>query len=438
MRKTDRLLILLLITAMTALTCAACQGADKKEKKQETSWYIDSKNRDNAEAEARAESSSGSTSQTASQTSGGEEDTKVTPGAAKSDQEKSDSSAGSTADTGSSREDSSQANSDGQTASGDTAQGSMQTSGTSDTKDTSGEADGEQKGTDSSSEGTGDAGSSRTQGTETGSDSDPEGSNTGSASTSGTGIDTETSSDISGQTETGQETAGETPEKDTSSDGGAQDSSEADAKAELRQQAWAATFLIWVPEFTEGDFVGVSPEDTFDYGVFENVTDRKAVDEYIALLTAQGFDDDPETGSAAPTIWYYAGNDQGWRVSVDYNQTTGILKIGSGYDDGYGSDNDDQVNKVWSTTALSLLPIPEEGILESYQGGSDSFAVFGSFSKAYAGQYVEGLKNRGFIYDVDEGESDGVQWYIAEDRDGNCAAFVYSEGVAKIMCSKLE
>lgn len=456
MKKSVRILAFVVILSLAVLSFCACHKGEEKPEGEQTSWYIDSKVKDAAASNAGKTADGETTVDTSVTPAGAVSENGQNSSNAAEEQSSKDSDKASETGTGSSK------NSDNNT------DVTSKTEDSSDTKKGSETSDSKASESTKAGEGTGDktdkqhdeadTGSKTASGDDAAGDtavedttadaSDPENAD---ASEQGTEAPEDSEGDATDRTAE-EDASAEQENADTSSEGTSDgtDTEAADAseteepeipepdQAELRQKAWNTTLLVWIPEFTEGTFVGISAAETYDYAVFEEVTDKKSVDKYVQGLITAGFDDDPETGSTSQSTWFMAGNAQGWQVSVEYNKHTGILKIGSGYNDGYGTDNDDQLNKIWSTTSLSILPISEEGILESYLGGQDSYAVLSSFSKQYAAEYVEAVKLSGFIFDVDEGESDGVMWYIAEDTDGNCAAFVYSEGVAKIMCSKAE
>lgn len=202
----------------------------------------------------------------------------------------------------------------------------------------------------------------------------------------------------------------------------------------LRTESWNGSFLIWIPEFTEGTYVGTQAEETEDIALFTTV-DETAVREYIALLGEKDFVHQVETADDGNGIIYEACNTDNWWVSVSYHE--GELSIGSGYRVEQ-TEPADRLAKLWETTLFRLLPKFEEGTMAGMSSDSDSepFVLFEGVTDEYVRAYTEALIEAGFTEDADEGDSDGFIWYSAEDGEGNLCDLTYYDGSVRLSITK--
>lgn len=207
--------------------------------------------------------------------------------------------------------------------------------------------------------------------------------------------------------------------------------SESELQEMARLAAWEDTFLIRVPEFPEGHFDGVEAEGTFDYGVFTEVV-REDCLAYIMTLEELGFVHEPDTGDKNGRIWYYGTNDDNWAVRVDFE--AGTMRIGSGFYE--ESEEESPVESLWSHTLLGNLPMPEFGTCNSYSDEGDfCYIVLEECTEDDLRNYVAALKKGGFTVDADEGDMDGMIWYLAQNEAGYSCDVTYYDSVARIECS---
>lgn len=209
---------------------------------------------------------------------------------------------------------------------------------------------------------------------------------------------------------------------------------------------WEGSFLVWLPRFKKGSFAGFDSDETHDYITLENVS-GKSVRKYIKTLTQQGFSLNtgysdaegnplPDAADAENTRFlYHALNEDDWCARLDYDPDTGILIIGSGYEQ---NETTDVYGRLREETALGLIPEFTYGEFDSSkQEGGMYYVVFSNVSGKY-GKYVDQLKKAGFTEEADEGDVDGIIWYNAVNADGYACEFIYSDGVARIGCGEPE
>lgn len=219
-------------------------------------------------------------------------------------------------------------------------------------------------------------------------------------------------------------------------------SENSDAEREMqRSELWMNSFLVWIPELKDGNFVGNSAADTFDYAYFTDI-DRNDVLKYIETLSAAGFSHNVETVDRNGKIEYSAQNDNLWCVQVKYSDKDDFfnglasLEVSSGFWED-GEDAGDKLTELYSTTMLRYLPMFTSGYLDSHypeDDGSAYYAVLAGVNDAEVREYIYGLMDAGYIYEVEEGDSDGIIWYSAMNEDELICDLVYSDGIVRIGC----
>lgn len=202
----------------------------------------------------------------------------------------------------------------------------------------------------------------------------------------------------------------------------------------LRAESWNGTFLIWVPEFTDGTYIETRAEDTEDIAVFDDVEEAK-VREYIETLKAVDFVHHVETVDNSGGIAYEACNSDNWWVSVVYSN--GGLSIGSGYRDEQ-TEETDRLEELWATTRIGLLPKFEEGTMtgKSSDSSSELYVLFEEVSEDYVRTYIQYIIEAGFDEDEDAGDSDGFIWYSAGNSDGLICDLTYYDGSVRLGISE--
>lgn len=198
----------------------------------------------------------------------------------------------------------------------------------------------------------------------------------------------------------------------------------------LRSEAWNDTFLIWIPEFTEGFFVNTVAEDTEDKAVFTEV-DEAHVHKYIEELKLKGFVHEVETQDGANGILYSACNTDKWWAKVKYSN--GGLEISSGYHAEQVSAEDKLVN-LWTTSLLGLLPMFENGTMtgSGSESNGNAYCVFEEVSEDYVRTYIEGMAGTGFTGESDSGDSDGFIWYSAVNSEEILCDLTFYDGSLKL------
>lgn len=206
------------------------------------------------------------------------------------------------------------------------------------------------------------------------------------------------------------------------------------AKADNREEYWDSTFLIWVPVFKDGSLTGQDAKGTFDYAVFSDVTLSQAED-YVKKCKDSGFTDIKTDSSSDGRLSFKAANSSDWCVSVEYNGKS--LTIGSGFEDS-STDTEDIVSSLYSDTMLQYIPVFTAGTYESTESSNDddqfTYIYYSNAGEEDVRKYIKELKNAGYIYAPDEGDSDGIIWYIALNEDVFSCYVAYDNGVIKIGC----
>lgn len=203
-----------------------------------------------------------------------------------------------------------------------------------------------------------------------------------------------------------------------------------------RDEYWNLTYLIWLPEFTAGSFDSKSSDDTFDYATFSDVSSSD-VDNYKEHLKENGFTNILRDESLDDTYLYMAGNADDWLVRLTY--TDGQLTIGSGFEDSEEPDSDEAArNLIWSSTILEYVPLFESGIYTGFETEEDDtifcYAFFNNVTENEVRNYIAGLKEAGYIYGIDEGDSDGIIWFMAINEDRLNCYVAYDNSIVKIGC----
>ncbi|MCR5332216.1 MAG: hypothetical protein K6E62_13690 [Lachnospiraceae bacterium] len=207
------------------------------------------------------------------------------------------------------------------------------------------------------------------------------------------------------------------------------------------EEYWTGSFLIWLPQIGKGSFKDFGSDETHDFIILENITEKN-VKSYIKKLTKNGFTTDrvylSENGEVLPDkdditggFGYRASNDDGWSAQLAYDPESGTLTVTSGYDI---EEEADAYDLLRAETPLGLLPGFTFGTFDSSkQDGEMYYAIFSNVEGDYAG-YTELLKEAGFTLEADEGDSDGIIWYYAYNEDGYFCEFNYTDGMARIGC----
>lgn len=208
-----------------------------------------------------------------------------------------------------------------------------------------------------------------------------------------------------------------------------------DSTAE-RDEYWSLTYLVWLPEFTSGSFDSKSSDDTYDYAVFTDVTESD-VSDYIDLLTEKGFTNVYRSETVDGVTEYIAGNADDWRVALSFKN--GSLTIGSGFEDGEEPDSDEEARMLaWSSTVLEYLPIFEGGQYAGFETEEDDvifcYAYFNNVTENDVRKYVVSLQEAGYIYGIDEGDTDGIIWFMALNEDNLSCYVAYDNNIVKIGC----
>ncbi len=224
----------------------------------------------------------------------------------------------------------------------------------------------------------------------------------------------------------------------TAADPGTDDDPE-EKDAETIREYWNDSFLIWLPLFDKGSFESFSSDETHDFIKLSGIK-ADSVKKYIEKLTGNGFDINrtftdkngtPAEGAKEGSFCYFADNDDGWHVSLEYDGDRKTLVIGSGYED---VQNEDVYAQLRNETALAFLPEFTYGEYDSSSQDDDMQYVIFTASEADCRKYIGRIKEAGFTVDADEGDGDGILWYNAADADGHLCEFIYSGGMVKIGC----
>ena len=205
-----------------------------------------------------------------------------------------------------------------------------------------------------------------------------------------------------------------------------------------RNEYWDKTFLIWLPMFTAGRLDNIDYAGTYDYATFNNVA-ADDIKTYIGTLKNSGFTNISIENYSGDAIAFIATNDNSWEVRVTFTGET--LVLGSGFNDDTG-EKEDKAESLYSTTMLQYVPKFTKGTYVSSDTRSDSTMyssiVYTDVSKDDVLSYIEAIKQKGYIYVEDEGESDGTIWYIAINDDRFECHVEFSGQELKIGCGYLE
>ena len=205
-----------------------------------------------------------------------------------------------------------------------------------------------------------------------------------------------------------------------------------------RNEYWDKTFLIWLPMFSAGRLDNIDYAGTYDYASFSNVS-ADDVKKYIESLKNSGFTNISIENYSDNAIAFIASSSNSWEARVTFTGDT--LVLGSGFNDGI-NEKEDKTDSLYSTTMLQYMPKFTNGSYVSSETRSDSSMytsiVYTDVSKDDAVSYIEGVKQKGYIYVEDEGESDGTIWYIAINEDRFECHVEFSGHELKIGCGYLE
>lgn len=197
-----------------------------------------------------------------------------------------------------------------------------------------------------------------------------------------------------------------------------------------REEYRAMTFLVWVPLFEYGVFSDKDASTTYDYAIFTEVSEAD-VAAYKAKLTKAGFTriiTDSEKS-------YKAMNQDDWCVTLEYRKNT--LTLGSGFDDKVQNE-DDTLRKLYGNTMLQYVPEFKGGSYESSETVDDesnyTYIYYSSVTEDSVREYIKALKNAGYVYGDDEGDMDGIIWYMAMNEEVMSCYVAYDNGIVKIGC----
>ena len=239
--------------------------------------------------------------------------------------------------------------------------------------------------------------------------------------------------------EAGRDTSSDTGKTSADTDGDSEgtDGHLGDEEQKTVGEYWNNSFLVWLPLFDHGSFNSFYSDETHDYLVFEGINIDMAVD-YIRTLNESGFTEDvtctdgdgePVEGLPGRSFTYSACNGDGWRVRLIYDYNRDYYTICSGYDP---ESDTDKYADLMENTPIGLLPEFRYGVLDS--SGIDKnmyYAVF-SDTEIECSAYTEQLKEAGFVFETDEGDSDGIIWFNGYDEAGNYCDFVYTDGFVRL------
>ena len=207
------------------------------------------------------------------------------------------------------------------------------------------------------------------------------------------------------------------------------------------EEYWNDSFLIWLPMIDSGRFKRFESDETHDYITLEDIT-VKTVKNYIKNLSRNGFSEDagysdvngnPIEFDEDKPFRYSAYNNDGWNVQLDYDPDSRNMTISSGYD---SDKDDDEYGTLKAETLIGKLPDFTWGDFDSSkQEGSMVYCIFSNVDPECS-DYVKSLKKAGFTEEADEGNEDGIVWYIASNAEGLMCEFIYTEGAARIGCGR--
>ena len=195
------------------------------------------------------------------------------------------------------------------------------------------------------------------------------------------------------------------------------------------------TFLIWLPAFEYGAFIGQESKGTFDYAIFSDVT-KDEVMSYISELKNAGYTISPEESFSSDSGSYSAYNDKDWKAVLNYKDNT--LTLGSGFDESREDDQNDDIRMLYTTTMLQYVPEFKGG---SYLGSSgtssteSSYIMYNDITREDVLSYIEKVKTAGYIYAPEEDYSDTSIWYIALNEESFECRVQYDGSIIKIECA---
>lgn len=206
-----------------------------------------------------------------------------------------------------------------------------------------------------------------------------------------------------------------------------------------RDAVWRSTYLVWIPEFTDGAFTGTGSGEEFDYAYFAVVGGTGVVRSYLERLADSGYTNVTGSDDADGMISFAATNADGWRVTVEYDEPGDCLRIGSGQAMKI-KNRADETDELWSHSVLMYIPVFTAGELSTHSddgiGGSSATALFRNVSSEEVKSYIALLKQSGYTDDAEEGDEDGIVWYIAYSGDELFCDVRYSDGMCRVVCGQ--
>lgn len=206
------------------------------------------------------------------------------------------------------------------------------------------------------------------------------------------------------------------------------------ASSDNRADYWDDSFLVWVPAFSDGTFSGQDAKGTYDFAIFSNVTASQA-EGYVNKCKSAGFNNVLSSTNGDGSLFFKAKNSSDWCVSIEFKN--GSLTIGSGFDDSV-TDTNEVVRSLYNETMLQYIPAFSAGNYESNEKTDDesefSYIYFSGVKENDVRNYINELKNAGYIYSPDEGDSDGIIWYMALNEEVFSCYVAYDNGIIKIGC----
>lgn len=197
-----------------------------------------------------------------------------------------------------------------------------------------------------------------------------------------------------------------------------------------REEYRAMTFLIWAPLFEYGVFSGQDAGNTYDYAIFTEVSDKDVAD-YKAKLKKAGF----TTVISDSDKLYKVMNDDSWCVTIEYSKNR--LVLGSGFDESAQSE-DDTLRSLYSDTMLQYIPRFNAGKYESSETEADesnfTYIYYSNVTENDVRDYIDSLEEAGYEYGTDEGDMDGIIWYMAMNEEVMSCYVAYDNGIVKIGC----
>ncbi len=204
-----------------------------------------------------------------------------------------------------------------------------------------------------------------------------------------------------------------------------------DLNSSARTADWDETFLFRVPEFQKGRYTGYTPEDTFDIAHFSGVSSTDVL-QYIKEAQNAGFINDVQIQERESRIDYRAADEDRWIIDLKYSD--GELSIASGYVE-EKVENENKAADIWAKTLLAKLPMFTAGdFTEGRKDGEGASycAIFDNAPAETVRAYISEVRSAGFDIDPDEGDSDGIIWYSAQNADGITCSIIYHDGAVKV------